>query len=80
LELAEQAVATRRRTETLETLAMAQAAMGQFDEAQSTQQTVIGQAQATNHAAYLDHLRTNLRRYEQRQPSRTPWPAFMYEM
>ena len=80
LDLAKQAVTVRRRTETLETLAMAQAAMGNYDEAATIQQTVIEQTQAANHAAYLAHLRTNLRRYEQHQPSRTPWPTFMYEM
>lgn len=80
LELAERAVAARRRMETRETLAMAQAAAGHFDEAQAIQQVLIEQAKAANHAAYLAHLQANLQRYQQNQPSRTPWPAFMYEM
>lgn len=80
LQLAERAFSLQRRTETLETLAMAHAELGQFDEAATWQNEAILRAEQLNHGAYLTHLRRNLQRYRQRAPCRTPWPEFMYEM
>ena len=79
LHLAEQALSLQRRPETLETLAMAYARRGRYEEAIARQEEVIRMAEQRGHAAYLAHLRDNLQRYRQQTPSRTPWPAFMYE-
>ena len=79
LRLAEQALSLQRRTETLETLAMAYAELGRYEEAVTRQNEAIRTAERQGHAAYLAHLRQNLRRYQQRTPCRTPWPPFMYE-
>lgn len=78
LRLAEQAVALQRRTETLETLAMAYAELGRYDEAIARQNEAIRMAQQRGHAAYVAHLKAQLRSYQQRMPCRTPWPDFMY--
>ena len=80
LRLAEEALARQRRTEMLETLAMAYAELGRFDEAISRQNEAIRAVEQMGHAAYLTHLTQNLRRYQQGSPCRTPWPAFMYEL
>ncbi len=77
LRLAEQALALQRRTETLETLAMAYAELERYEEAVTWQNEAI--LAARGHDAYLAHLRQNLRRYQQRTPCRTPWPDFMYD-
>ena len=79
LSLVEAALARQRRTEMLETLAMAHAELGQFDEAVSWQNQAIRAVEQMGHAAYLTHLNENLRRYQQGTPCRTPWPEFMYE-
>jgi tetratricopeptide (TPR) repeat protein len=58
-----------------ETLAMALAEVGQFDRAVRVQRDVMA---ANQKAGVLDvngALTANLKRYESRQPSRTPWPA-----
>ena len=80
LRLVEGALARQRRTEMLETLAMAQAELGRFDEAVSWQNQAIRAVEQMGHAAYLAHLNENLRRYQQGTPCRTPWPEFMYEL
>lgn len=79
LSLAEQAVSLQRRAETLETLAMAYAELGRYDEAIARQNEAIQMAEQRGHTAYLTHLKNNLRRYQFGTPCRTPWPDFMYE-
>jgi len=79
LRLAEQALSLQRRTETLETLAMAHAELGQYQEAVAWQNEAIRTAEQRGHIAYLAHLKTNLHRYQFGTPCRTPWPPFMYE-
>ena len=79
LRLAEQALSLQRRTETLETLAMAYAELGRYEEAVAWQNEALQMAEQRGHAAYLAHLKANLRRYQFGTPCRTPWPDFMYE-
>ncbi len=80
VQLAEEALAIQRRTETLETVAMAYAEVGRFEEAASTQHEAIRSAERRRQAAYVQHLQQNLRRYQRRTPCRTPWPPFVYEL
>ena len=68
LELAEQAVALRRRTETLETMAMAHAEVGHYDDAITWQDEAIQAAEQVGHRGYLAHLRHNRQRYQQGTP------------
>lgn len=74
LEMGERLAATVRRPETLESLAMAYAEVGRFPEAIRAQRAAIRAAQEQGMPAYLDFLRSALRRYERGEPSRTPWP------
>jgi tetratricopeptide (TPR) repeat protein len=78
LSLAERSMNLQRRTETLETLAMAHAELGRFDDAVTWQNQAVRAVENLRHEAYLAHLRENLDRYRQRLPCRTPWPDFMY--
>lgn len=80
LQLAEEAMSIQRRTETLETLAMAYAELGQFEEAISWQNQALQAVEQIGHEPYLAHLRQNLDRYRQGTPCRAPWPEFMYEL
>lgn len=56
-----------------ETMAMALAEVGRFDEAAQWQRDVIEGARQTGRPDLVPHLDTTLRRYEQRRPCRTPW-------
>ena len=56
-----------------ETMAMALAEVGQFDEAAALQRELIAAAARTGHDDLVRGLTGNLRRYEARQPCRTPW-------
>ena len=80
LRLAQQAISIQRRTEMLETLAMAHAELGQFEEAISWQNQALQAVEQIGHEPYLAHLRQNLDRYRQGTPCRAPWPEFMYEL
>ncbi|MBI4512677.1 MAG: tetratricopeptide repeat protein [Gemmatimonadetes bacterium] len=73
LEMAERLVSSVRRPETLETLAMAYAQVGRFREAIEIQEQAIRAAQEEGLTATLDFLRSNLRRYQEGKPSRSPW-------
>jgi hypothetical protein len=56
-----------------ETMAMALAETGRFDEAVRWQQEAITSARAGKREDLVRTLSTNLRLYENRQPCRTPW-------
>lgn len=56
-----------------ETMAMALAEVGQFDQAAATQRELIAVAERTGRDDLVPGLTENLRLYEARQPCRTPW-------
>ena len=80
LELASQAVVLRRSVDTVETLAMARAELGQFAEAARAQREAIGLAEQGKYADWLAVLRANLGLYEQGQACRVPWPEFLFRL
>ena len=57
-----------------ETLAMALAEVGRFDDALAVQRGVLDGARAGAPAAAVRRMQANLRLYERRMPCRTPWP------
>lgn len=63
----------QRTPELGETLAMALAAAGRFDEAMSIQRNLISGAERGRMPALSSRLARNLMLYEQREPCRTPW-------
>jgi tetratricopeptide (TPR) repeat protein len=65
---------TSKRTEVGETMAMALAELGYFDEAQGIQRGVLDAAQRAGLRDDVNRMTTNLRLFERRQPVRTPWP------
>lgn len=77
--MAERLTATFRRPETLESLAMAYAEVGRFPEAVRYQEEVIRAAEQRVPESMLDYLKSNLRRYEQGKPVRTPWPPNVFD-
>jgi tetratricopeptide (TPR) repeat protein len=58
-----------------ETLAMALAEVGRFDEALGVQRGVLEAAERAGQAASVRRMRANERLYERRMPCRMPWPA-----
>jgi tetratricopeptide (TPR) repeat protein len=75
LSIVEELLKGRPSTELGETLAMALAEIGQFEQAERIQRDVIA---ANEQAGVTDGGRTlasNLELYQKRKPSRTPWPA-----
>ncbi len=66
-------VAQVRASDILETMAMAQAELGQFTEAIRWQNEAIAAAQKAGAAAIAARIADNLRTYEARRPCRTPW-------
>lgn len=80
LQLAQRLTGEHRRAEMLESLAMAYAESGRFSEAIEVQREVIrGVERRDLGADMLEYLRGNLRRYEQEEPSRTPWPPMVFD-
>ncbi|MCP3957266.1 MAG: tetratricopeptide repeat protein [bacterium] len=63
----------RDRLDDVETLAMALAATGRFDEAASAQQALLESARGSADPGTVQHLEYNLERYRRRQPSDRPW-------
>src|SRR5438105_9894554 len=61
-------------TEIGETIAMALANLGAFEQAIGIQRGVLAAAQKAGEKPSSARLAANLQRYEQRQPSRQPWP------
>lgn len=78
LSLAQNLVKGLRRPETLASLAMALAEVGRFPDAIQRQQEAIRMIQQGGQANFVPSLQADLQRYQQDQPSRTPWPAFMF--
>jgi tetratricopeptide (TPR) repeat protein len=56
-----------------ETLAMALAEVGRYDDAVSAQREAIAMAERNGQRELASHMTANLRLFEKRQPSRTPW-------
>jgi tetratricopeptide (TPR) repeat protein len=73
LALAEQVIKVDQSTDAGETLGMALAEGGRFAEAAAVQRDLIAAARRAGREDLAARLRDNLRRYEARQPSRTPW-------
>jgi tetratricopeptide (TPR) repeat protein len=61
------------RVELIETAAMASAEAGQFDRAIGAQREAIGMAEAGGRHDLAQRMAGNLKLYESRRPSRTPW-------
>jgi tetratricopeptide (TPR) repeat protein len=68
-------IALVRVRDMLETMAMAQAETGQFNEAVTWQKGAIAEAERTNGPEIAQRIADNLRLYESRKPCRTPWRA-----
>jgi tetratricopeptide (TPR) repeat protein len=62
-----------RRTDLGETMAMAAAELGDFEQAAAIQRGVLAAAQRAGLEPAVRRMEQNLRLYEQRQPCRTPW-------
>jgi len=58
---------------TTETMAMALAELGRFDEAAEWQRNAIGMASQAGRLDVASRLAANLRLYEARRPCRVPW-------
>jgi tetratricopeptide (TPR) repeat protein len=56
-----------------ETMAMALAEVGQYDNAAAVQRNVIEAAERAGHTELAGRMRANLRLYEDGSPSRMPW-------
>lgn len=56
-----------------EALAMALAEVGRYDDAVSAQRAAIAMAERSGQRELASHMAANLRLFEKRQPSRTPW-------
>ena len=72
--LAQRLLAQQRTPALAETMAMAFAEQGQFDKAVEWQRTAIELAREGGRRDAPTRLADNLRLYERREPSRTPWP------
>jgi tetratricopeptide (TPR) repeat protein len=57
-----------------ETMAMAMAELGRFEEAVGVQRGVIDAAQRAGFSQQVRHMTVNLQRYQRREACRTPWP------
>jgi len=73
--LVEQLLKNVKTTDLGETLAMALAERGQFEQAASLQRDVMGAAKRAGLSAIVRNMAANLERYERRQPCRVPWPT-----
>jgi tetratricopeptide (TPR) repeat protein len=70
---AQPVIAQVRNSDMLETMAMAQAEVGQFTEAVRWQKDAIAAAEASGARAIAQRIADNLELYESRKPCRTPW-------
>ena len=73
LALAEQVVKADQSTDVGETLGMALAEVGRFDEAAAVQRDLIAAARQAGRPDLVTRLQDNLRLYAARRASRTPW-------
>jgi len=62
-----------RTLELGETMAMALAALGRYDEAAAVQRDLLKDARENGLAVAVPRLAKNLARYERGEPCRTPW-------
>jgi len=74
LALTETLLRTQRTLELMQTMAMALAEAGRFDEAVQWQREAIAAAAQAGRREIGGRLAENLSRYERRLPCRTPWP------
>jgi len=72
--IVEELLKTEKSTALGETMAMAFAEMGQFDQAVAVQRDIMAAASKAGLTAAVRAMAENLRRYERGQPCRTPWP------
>jgi tetratricopeptide (TPR) repeat protein len=73
LELAEALEKRNQGLEEAQTLAMAYAEVGRFEEAVALQRRVVGELQRLGHGREAERARRRLERYENGQPCRAPW-------
>lgn len=73
LEIAQRLDRSFRNLAVSETLAMAQAEAGRFDQAVATQRALISEARRANQLGLVGRLSENLGLYERQTPCRTPW-------
>ena len=66
---------SQRTLELAQTMAMALAETGRFEEAAQWQRDAMAAAAESNRRDLSERLSENLSRYEQRLPCRVPWPA-----
>jgi tetratricopeptide (TPR) repeat protein len=71
--LAQRLLQGERTTPVGETLAMALAEIGDFDQALAVQRGIMAAADRAGLSADVRRMAGNLRKYERRQPCRTPW-------
>jgi tetratricopeptide (TPR) repeat protein len=72
--LGEEILKTNKRTEVGETIAMALAELGEYEMAAAIQRGVMQAAEKAGLREEVARMMVNLRKYEQRQPCRAPWP------
>jgi tetratricopeptide (TPR) repeat protein len=75
LDLARRVFEAARAPETGQTLAMAMAETGDYERAASLQRATLALIERQGGTAPKAYVRANLSLYEQRKPSREPWPA-----
>jgi tetratricopeptide (TPR) repeat protein len=73
MRLVQELIAQGRTLELGETMAMALAAMGEYDRAAAVQRDLLKGARTNNITAVMPRLAANLARYERGEPCRTPW-------
>jgi hypothetical protein len=64
----------QRTLELMQTMAMALAEVGRFDDAVQWQRDAVAAATQSDRRDLLPKLADNLSRYEKRAPCRIPWP------
>jgi hypothetical protein len=71
--LMQELLKTQRTLEMAQTMAMTFAEVGQFEEAVTWQRDAMAAAKQAGREDLTARLEENLKRYESRQPCRTPW-------
>ena len=74
LRLVQMLMKSQRTLELMQTMAMALAEVGRFDEATQWQREAVAAAAQSNRSDLSSRLAENLSRYEKRLPCRRPWP------
>ena len=73
LRITKQLLQVQRSATLLETVAMAQAELGRYDDAVVSEREAMRLARLANHTAPADSMHENLASYQRRQPCRIPW-------